>query len=309
MKKTITLIMLLILTGCQYIPSSLWQSKSTMQLPEVRVGTQGVELFLAKGSPPAEVFESSKFTMLITLSNLGASDVEQGVYSISYEPQYVYLPAQKQNGLFNVRGKSEFNPGGLEKQLSFTFNTLPLGPQIEGYTTTLAFNACYPYKTTAPINVCIDTDLTGKKPGKVCTIGTQSLPKGQGGPVAVTYVEQRMLPHDIPTKVIPEFIFTINNKGGGEVVSEQSYREACSGRPLGEGGWNVITVSAALSEMPMTCTPQTVKIKKEGETKVVCRLESGIETALGTYTSPLAVELNYGYIKSIATQVRIVKSM
>lgn len=309
MKKTaIALAILLLLAGCQYAPFGLFQKKDTMRLPEVKVGTQGIELFLARGSPPPEVYEQSKFTMLVTLSNLGASDVDDGVYSISYEPQYLYLPMQKGTGRFAVRGKSESNPQGQERQITFPFNTLPLGPQIQSYDTTIAFNACYPYTTTAPIIVCIDTDLTGKKPGKVCTPNPQSLPKGQGGPVAVAAVEQRMLPHDMPNKVVPEFVLTIKNLGKGDVISPQLYREACSGRPLGEEGWNVVSVGAALSDSMLTCAPPTVKIKQVGETKVVCRLEGGIDSMLGTYTAPLAVTLNYGYMTNMPAQVKIIRS-
>jgi hypothetical protein len=306
MKKIICAALILIfLSGCQL---GLFQRKETMRLPEVRTGTQGVELFFTPGSPQPEVYEGSSFTALMTLSNLGAADVEDGVYSISYEPQYLYLPRQQNIGRFAVRGKSEFNPQGQERQLSFTFNTKPLGPQIQGYTTTIAFNACYPYTTTAPIIVCIDTDLTGKKQNKVCTSKSQTIPQGQGAPVGVTSVEQRMLPHDMQGKILPEFVLTLKNLGKGGVTASQLYREACSGRPLGEEGWNVVSVNAALSDAVMKCAPATIKLKQEGDTKVVCRLEGGIDARLGTYTAPLQVTLDYGYISSISTQVKIIKT-
>jgi hypothetical protein len=305
MKKTLTLAMImLLLAGCQY---GLFQSKSTMSLPEVKVGNQGVEIYFTPYSPPPEVYENSKFTMLTTLSNLGATDVDEGVFSISYEPQYLYTP--KQQGRFIVRGKSEFIPQGMETQVNLPFTTKALGPQLQGYTTTITFNACYPYVTNAAIIVCIDTDLTGKKTDKVCTAKAQSFPQGQGAPVAVATVDQRMMPHEMPGRVIPEFTLTLKNQGSGQIVSSPLYRDACSGRSLGEGGWNVVSVGAVLSDSPMTCAPQTVKIKPQGETKVICRVEEGIDSRLGTYTAPLSVALDYGYIASKTTQVKLLPAL
>ena len=109
MKVVALVTLLLVLASCQIMP---FQRKETSQPPEVSIGTQGILLSLMPNNPPREVFEGSTFTMLVTLSNLGTYDVEQGVYSLGYEPQYVYLPRQQEQGRYMVRGKSIFNPGG-----------------------------------------------------------------------------------------------------------------------------------------------------------------------------------------------------
>ncbi len=303
MNKTIPLLLVLFLASCQFVP---FERKETMRLPEVSIGTQGVEVFLDPRMQH-EVYEGSPFSMLVTLSNLGTMDVEEGVYTISYEPQYLYLPRQQVQGRFVVRGKSVFNPQGSERQLNFIFTTKPLGPQVERYPATITFNACYPYATNAPIITCIDTDLTGKKTGKVCTPQPQSFAKGQGAPVVVATVEPRMLPHENPNLIRPEFILTLRNQGTGEVVAPQLSRDACSGRPLGPEGWNVVEVGAQLSDSVLTCTPTPVKIKLAGETKIVCSLPEGIDARLGTFTAPLLVTLDYGYLNSLTTQVTILK--
>lgn len=305
MKKTIALLVLLVLvSGCQ---TGLFQRKDTMQLPEVNIGTQGVEPLFIQGTPPREVFEGSAFTMMVNLANLGTRDVDDGIYSLSYEQQYLYIAGQKNQGRFVVRGKSIFNPQGEERLLNFAFTTKSLGPQLQGYPVTITFNACYPYVTNAPLIVCIDTDVTGKKSGKVCTAQTQTFPRGQGAPVAVMSVETKILPHEMPNRARPEFVITIKNLGSGQVMASQLYREACSGRPLGEDAWNVVGVSATLSDSVLTCAPETIKMKQQGDTRIVCTQPEGIETRLGTYTAPLTVTLDYGYISSITTQVNIVK--
>ena len=305
MKKTIfaAILLLTLLSACQY----LGPRKDVYELPEVNIGTQGVELFFAPNTPPPEVYEGSPFTLLVTLSNLGTTDVDNGVYSLGYEKQYLYVPRGDVLGRFRVRGKSPFNPQGDEQQQIFIFNTKPLGAQIERYPASITFNACYPYKTAAPLPVCIDTDITGRKSGKVCTPTPQNFPGGQGAPVTVASIEPRMLPHEDPRRMRPEFVITIRNQGSGDPMATQLFREACTGRPLGEESWNIISVRAALSDILMTCTPSPVKLRTRGETKVICTIPEGIDVLLGSYTELLNVELEYGYLTSISTQVNIVK--
>lgn len=306
MSKIMVIALLIFLAGCQFVP---FQRKETMQLPDVNIGTQGVELSLAPNNPPRETFENSAFTMLVTLSNLGTTDVEDGVYTVSHEPQYVYLAQQKQQGRFVVRGKSTFNPQGEERQVSLTFTTKPLGPQAQQYPTTIAFNACYPYRTIAPLVTCIDSDILNKRKDKACTPQPASFPQGHGAPVVVASIEPRMLPHEDPMRIRPEFILTLQNKGSGEVTAVEHYREACAGRALGDQGWNIIQISATLSDTYLTCTPSPAKLKQASETRVVCTIPEGIDARLGTYTAPLTVELEYGYLTSITTQVNIIKAL
>lgn len=304
-KILLLVIAFIMLAGCQFSP---FQKKETFNLPEVNVGTQGVELSLVSGSPPREAFEENPFNYVVTLSNLGTHDVENGAYSLSYEEQYLYSAQKQLTGRFFVRGKTPYNPKGEERQLNFLFNTKKLGPQVERYPASITFNACYPYMTTAPIIACIDTDLTGKKTGKVCTQQPQGFAKGQGAPVVVDSIESRMMPHpEDSTKIRPEFIFTISNHGTGEVVATNYYQNACTGKPLGDENWNLVSVTAKLSDQQLTCTPTPAKLKTTGETRIVCILSEGIDIRRGTYTSPLTIALDYGYFTSITTEVTIVK--
>ena len=87
MKKVLLVtILVLFLVGCQ-----LTERKETLQLPEVSFGTKGVELSFQKGITPSEVFEDSTFPVSVTFANLGTKDVEDGVYSLSYERQLLFL--------------------------------------------------------------------------------------------------------------------------------------------------------------------------------------------------------------------------
>lgn len=307
MKRTliVAVVLLVALSACT---GGLFQRKETFRLPEVNIGTQGVALTFGPNIPLREVYEESPFNLLVTMSNIGTSDVEQGVYSLSFERQYLYLPQQQALGRFAARGKSVFNPQGEERQVNFLFSAKQLGPNMERYPATITFNACYPYTTTAPLVVCIDTDVTGKRPDKVCMPQPQAFSAGQGAPVVVASVEPRMLPQFDLNRVIPEFVLTLRNQGMGEVVAPQLYREACSGQALGEDGWNVVEVHAELAGTPLTCTPVSIKLKQQGETRVVCRLNEGIDARLGAYTELLTVLVDYGYLSSVSTPITILKA-
>ena len=304
MKKIMLLVLLLVfLASCRYIPG---QQKEAVTIPDVSIGTQGVEVY-SDPTNQREVFEENPFTAIFTLSNLGTFDVEQGTYSIGFEPQYVYLPKQQAQGNFFLRGKSIFNPQGEERQFTLRFDTKTLGPQIERYDSTITFNACYPYVTKAPLITCIDPDITGKVRNKACIPQMQNLPGGQGAPVAVTRMEPKMLPHEREGFIVPEFVLTLKNLGSGEVLDEQLYRDACTGRPLGEDGWNLIRVDADLSETPLVCTPSPIKLKQDRDTRVVCRVQDGIDSRLGTFTTPLTITLRYGYLTTLTTRMAITK--
>jgi hypothetical protein len=303
MRKILALMVLLVLVaGCGRFGV---QRKETIQLPEVKIGTQGVELSFSPTNP-REVFENQAFTYLVTASNLGTTDVDSGAYAVSHEQQYLFLSGQPATGRFNVRGKSVFNPQGEERHLHFVFTAKPLGPQVQRYPATITISACYPTQTTAPATVCIDTDIFNKQRNKICRPQTINMGQGQGAPVAVAVVETRMTPHQDLNRVIPEFVLTLQNKGSGEVVEANNYLDACSGMPLGDA-WNVVSVQAQLSDTYLTCTPTPVKLKRAGETKVVCSLPEGIPLSAGTYVSPLAITLDYGYLTSITSQVTIIK--
>jgi hypothetical protein len=304
MNKIIIVMALIFLAGCQLG----FQRKENLQVPDVSIGVQGVELAISPGTQK-EVFEGSSFSALFAYANLGTMDVEEGVYSVGYEKQYLSLLRPAGIGRFALRGKSTFRPEGEEKQLVFVFEARSLGPQVERYQTGISLNACYPYQTNAPLNVCIDTDLLGTRQVKACAPQPQAFPQGHGAPVVVAGIEPRMLPHEDPGLVRPEFVLTLQNKGAGQVVASQLYQSACSGRPLGAEGWNELSVSAILSDTaPLVCTPNPVRLKQSGDTRIVCTLPEGISTSQGTYTAPLLITLDYGYFTSTTLPITIVRT-
>ena len=61
--------------------------------PEANVhsGTKGVVMTIASGSPPPKVFMGDPFSIIGTISDDGATDVDNGVLSIGIEDDFVSL--------------------------------------------------------------------------------------------------------------------------------------------------------------------------------------------------------------------------
>jgi len=301
MKKIIVLLTLALLVGCAGVPRP---EKETIRIPEVNVGTEGIVMDFMQNSPPAEVYEDTWIQGIINIKNKGTSDITNGYYSISTERQYAELIYDQAVGTFNIKGKSSFYPEGTEDRIEFRLKTKTLDPLTERYSTTLSFNACYPYQTSATLLTCVDTDIAGRVTQKTCTPRTETFSRGQGAPIAVTSIDPRMFPHEDPQKITPEFVITIDNLGKGEVVHPSQIIDACTGRPLGD--INQVNVQASLSDNQLNCRPETLRLKK-GINKVVCRLDQGIPLTYGTYNAPLTVKMSYGYIDNIVKNFAILK--
>lgn len=294
---------MLFLVACQPFPV---QKKEQVRVPEIKIGTQGITLSALPNAPPREVFENSVFNIIIEVANKGASDITNGFYSLGTEAQYFSLTRQPPAGRFGVEGKSIFNPEGGKERIIFDVLSAELLPEQRRFEGQFIFTVCYPYTTDAAVQACVDTDLFGRQPQKACVPKPIILEGGQGAPVGITRVEPRMLPHEQPGRVRPDFVITLKNLGRGQLVAPERVRDACTGRPLGREGWGVADVRVLLSDTPLVCNEQRVKIRPDGTT-LVCSLPEGIPVAMGTYTAPLRVQLSYGYVNSLVIPVDIVK--
>jgi hypothetical protein len=301
MKKIILLIILLaFLTSCGMIQ----QSKDQIKIPEVHSGTQGVVLEFMEGMPPNEVYEERHFEIMLKVYNKGASDIKGGMLKMSTEAQQVSIEGENDQR-FDLEGKSVFNPEGGQTRKSFRAQASPLIAQIESYSTPITATACYPYQTEATALMCIDTDIAGMVKNKPCKPTTKVMTGGQGGPVAITSVEPKMTTHEEPQKIRPEFLIKLQNLGTGQAMRSLKVYDACTGRPLGSENWNVVELSAEMSDTPLTCRPETIKIS--ADTTVICSFDKGIEKNRGTYTAPLSIKLNYGYMDRIVKNIQVKK--
>jgi hypothetical protein len=180
----------------------------------------------------------------------------------------------------------------------------------ERHTSTILLTGCYGYETKLSEPVCIDTDILGMKTiEKACEVEDKNL-DSQGAPIAITKVEVDMLPQEDVIK--PQFLITIENRGGGEVVKSDVVRQSCSSEPVNYEDFNTIKVNAYLFEKQLTCTPNDgsktgIAKLKEKKDEMRCVLDEGIRKDVGTHAETLNVNLDYGYTKTISTSIDIRK--
>ena len=190
-----------------------------------------------------------------------------------------------------------------------------LNTETDFIPTQITAGLCYPYKTQLSTNVCIDSDLFNlQEKEKTCEVILEQDFKNQGAPVAITHMKTDMLPANAH-QTIPRFEFTIQNVGKGKVLAKEARHKACAFEVLDpEEDLNNITFKASLvgKELPLFCditdkTNEKITIKLDKDTKqatVICETRP-INQNLGTFDTPLLVELEYDYFDEQTEEVKI----
>ena len=324
-------------------------------------GTEGITAVFSKNAPPAKVFENNNFPVLIKIRNAGAYSIpqipaeSQGVISIGREKDYVPVLSIEENGrltkskeqnkdnemYFFVDGRSQINPQGDELIASLIATTGKLDTQSERRISTITANLCYPYKTMLSTTVCIDPDVAGLRPGKkVCSVSVAGIPfaSGQGAPIAITKIESLMVPEIDKEVIKPQFLIYVENKGSGNPVNLDGFRQACGNDfdktdPI-NNRWNVATLKAFTPDKngngvePLVCCPNKYSECPENEADlndldkitgfirlqdkkdfVRCTFKNGIPKGFDAYTSPLQIEIDYGYVQTISANFVIQKPL
>jgi len=318
---------LLVLASCQFGG----KSGGIKQVP-IHVGQEGLVLHFLPNLPPSRFYapeegEDIQFEVGVDLENKGAYDIVGGYLALGLEreylqfsrwnlegkPQFSQIDVAGQRVLFNLLGKSQLDPLGERAVATAAVTPLPIDRLTEQHTTTVMMTACYPYSTEASAQVCIDTDVYGMKATeKVCKADTVSLSGGQGAPVAVTKVEERILSSG-GEYVRPQFVIYVRNLGSGTTVRTDKVETACSSEHLSDEDrakfFNSISLEELrFSEFSLTgghfdCVPAEIKLK-DGEGFAKCTLKPELLSASrDTYATPLFVRLRYGYFQTITKEI------
>lgn len=244
---------------------------------------------------------------------------------------------------FIVDGKTQANPQGDELIIPINARTGRLDPQSENKQSTLTATLCYPYKTILSTTVCIDPDVAGIRPGKkACTVKDLAFSSGQGAPIAIVKIEPQMIPEvgnrpgSSKDVIKPQFLIFVENKGRGTPVDSdnQNYMESCSRKDASVTyPWNVAYIRAYTAgdtsdpqkriqsqlvccpnkdgQCPEPATGDTAGFLRFKDKKdyVRCTFKNGIPRNSDAYTSPLRIEIDYGYVQTISTSFFIQKPL
>ncbi|MFO7710251.1 MAG: hypothetical protein R6V53_00635 [Candidatus Woesearchaeota archaeon] len=306
MKKILllTLFLTVLLSAC-----TLDRSEDTDE--NYRSGSQGLYMQFMPNMPPSQIYDDEEFSTMIEIHNKGAHDLETGSNSQIYLSGFdknIITGVNEGKRLMDLEGKSMYNNQGEFSSIEFDGAIRSLDARnIDKYDFNLVATACYSYKTIAEPTVCIDPDpysTTAKN--KACDSKINPSVGSQGAPVAVSSIEME------PLKGRTKFKIHVDNVGGGTVF-KQGYSHLTSCSPYSPDGLeykdiNYVTVTAveiANSDIRGTCRPlDNGELKLiNGHGYFVCEV-TGL--AGPAYTTPLRIELEYGYRQEISRPVTII---
>ncbi len=320
------LILLIFIAGCK--------TKKGIEkaLEEIRSGTEGIVVSFLPNAPPEKIFVAEKdeeFEIILEVKNKGAypqpNEGNNGqaprigkVYISGFDKNIITIKP-KEGGIDDLstralEGKSSINPNGGLDIIGFTATVSAEKLNVEKYDPTLLATACYNYQTVAGPSVCIDPLPYSTNDKKVCQVQDVTL-TSQGAPIAVTRIDEEAFASKIQFKI------TIKNVGKGDVIKEDAL-DRCN--PFGEQKISrddvdkVMLEYVKISNTPLLCGPFSdgpVKGYDRGlirlinnEGFIICELSAEkYSNTLSAYTTPLVIELSYGYRNTAEKKIQIKK--
>jgi hypothetical protein len=316
-------LLIVILSGCnKFGPTD--KTKGELITPsqaELHKGTEGLSMEFVKGQPPSGVWEGESFPITVKIQNNGAYNIQNGRMKMTGNLYFVPEFESDISSSFDLEGKSQFNPEG---EFSFEKYQATAGTVDEDKTDSFFIVACYPYKTIASASICINPRVISAEdsaaPSGECKSGSISLSGGQGAPVAVTSIDEELTPlGENEIRLILKI--HISNLGKGKVVKNDAYSNDCEGvalLPDDAGVINVRSVSFSSyrldsNEYSVKCqnlkSDNTFALDPSGKFTLECYADLDLGFIGATaFTTPLNVELDYGYSQLSESKSIIIKN-
>jgi hypothetical protein len=308
MKKIILVIIaLFILSGCDLLNGP----SARISEEQIHLGTEGLVINFIDNMPPDAVYDKENFPIGIKIENRGAYDVMDGNLILNLEKDVL----EPKNGIkkqIKIKGKSISNPYGNTDTFNFLVQAKDLSKETETITTKVIVTSCYKYQTVFSDTFCVDTDYYNlKKTTKACNAEDKEYGSGQGGPLAITQIESKMMSEDNILK--PVFIIHARNEGVGGIISSSGVSDACSEKGISKEQINRlddnIKVNFASQGEDLKCKSSTSINLELNEEEIIirCTLEEGINKDVEPYTSVLNIVIGYGYTETLSKEVEIKK--
>ena len=275
----------------------------------IYTGTDGLTMRFMPNLPPAETYDTGSIQIIAEIRNLGTDKIENAKFYLSGYDTGIIQNIDNFKELNNLEPKSEFLlDGGYDTVTFGSSGTIKIPKGADEYNPRFVLSTCYNYKTVATPIVCIDPNKQNPaiKERGACQMQSVSV-GGTGAPVAVDRVS-------LDSTIDKAFVrIELSNAGKGQVLTNNAVGQKCPYK-LGFEDLDEITYTITLSGIPPTkCSPDlgkqgkpTVKLG-DGRAIITCEFPIAKEKGLA-YSTPLQIELNYGYTESIYTDVRIINT-
>jgi len=179
-------------------------------------GVKEVNFKFFDNNPPSIVYQNFPYKIIVEVDNLAAYDVDNGEVSINGLDKSYFLhvgEAKKTFGTLEGRGTS--NPSGDKTFLEFDFSTEKLAINEKQFSNNFLLVAKYDSTLEFSDSVCLNPNVFDVFDGG-CKVKSKKSYSGQGGPLAVTNLEEIISPGD---SAEVEFRLKLRNKGKGEITT------------------------------------------------------------------------------------------
>ena len=280
MNKTIILIL------CIALLSSCGRQETQPNYINYKTGYDGLDLQILPQYPPRTVFEGGSTSIGIRINNRGAYTVSNGRIAIIGLNQVASPLVEDEKLLQILSGRNIGNADGDFYVEEFQTQELLVPAGAQEYRAKFFVFAEYDYESTLSTDVCINPAILTLEKSQTCTPEERQSFAGQGSPVTISSVEQRI--QRTNDQLISQFIFTIENRGGGELASPVRIADARLGLRL-------------LHCDKRELLERDIKNKKN---QIICSTTEPIED---TYETTLSATLFYTYRKTIPGEFTIKK--
>ncbi len=325
--KTTSFVFLLVLCAALFL---LVACNNNPYSVNYHTGDDGLTLAFTYDTPPKMVYEGSDVALAVELFNRGAADVDYRdiIFTLTGDPFYVLTtmdsswqtgpPAPEELNKDLLHGKSPGYPEGESLVLEPTMTVKRIQGLREQPTTQLYASVCYPYESTLGTSVCVDSNsFSANRQRQVCSAETMTF-RSQGGPVAITSVENLPTPIRVPAEggrgfydiVQPRFILHVENVGTGTVLmppptTREEQVAACALRVPKEK-LGMVFVNATLSNLSLECSPNPLLLRDDkGYTSCTLPKEQVGAVATANYLSTFTATVGYLYRDGIAADIVI----
>jgi hypothetical protein len=285
---TTIVIILIVLNGCgMNRRGSSSGPTATISEQELHKGFDGLTIEFPENYPPLEVYEGDTFPVIVLLENAGASDLKGDISILLNNNVRLTKGSLEQD--IELKGKSIASPEGEREIIELLIKPF-IFPDTQSIGSTIIAQVGYEYKTSAVVNVCIDTDpfdeLLAKGIQKACNKEDIELQDGQGAPIAVTKIITKINRNNN----IPEFEIFVENKGKGKLYDLDEYPD-------------YVDIEASLYDKKLICEDDEMSLE-EGS-YIICKPEESFEETQEPYISLLNIKLSYLYVETINKEITI----
>ncbi|MBD3164926.1 hypothetical protein GF323_07040 [Candidatus Woesearchaeota archaeon] len=295
---------------------------------KLQAGTAGLELEFIKQGIPKQITEQNQLYGMIELRNKGYYDINDALLVLSLEKDLLEIDSwdmpetfrkNSDNTVsFSLKGKSLSNSNGEKQVVTAVINSREIDETRNKIESIISAAACYPYSTVFSGTICIDTDPNNLRIAEKTCETRDILASSQGAPVAITRIEQKVLPGSSSSNIRLQFTVYAENKGRGIIIDPYRYKEICLGKNIRKQDYNsLIMESFEFSgymyeygeDYEIDCIPNPMKETKDSYyTKCTLKEISSIPKSRLTFETPLVIQLSYGYSTTETHEISILNN-